>query len=101
MLNPEGPSDILGPRGVSFPKYGPMASHGDPIQVQTSRKQKLISMYPEMSNSNWIFAPLVRAWRGNTLIQRSVSNASINKPGGMGGPSSSGHTISFDFPAKK
>ena len=30
------------------------------------------------------FCSLVGAWRGDTLIQRSVSNASINKPGGMG-----------------
>ena len=46
-----------------------------------------------MSTSNWIFAPLVGAWRGDTLIQRSVSNASIYKPGGMGGLSSTRDTI--------
>ena len=88
-------------RGSIFPKYEPVASHGDPNQVQTSRRKKLISMYSEMSNSNWIFAPLVGAWRGDTLIQRSVSNASIYKPGGMGGLSSTRDTISYDFPAKK
>ena len=91
---------LPGARGFAVIEYGPVASHGDPNQVQTSRRKKLISMYSEMSISNWIFAPLVGAWRGDTLIQRSVSNASINKPGGMWGLSSTRDTISFDFPAK-
>ena len=99
-VNPTFRND-LEPPGVIFPKYEPMACHGDLIQVQFSNYNFCVNIYSEMSNLNWIFAPLVGAWRGDTLIQRSVSNASIYKPGGMGGLSSTRDTISYDFPAKK
>ena len=91
----------LEPCGVIFPKYEPVACHGDLIQVQISNYKLCVNIYTEMSTSNRIFAPLVGAWRGDTLIQRSVSNASINKPGGMGGLAFTRDTISFDFPVKK
>ena len=91
----------LGPCGVIFPKYEPVACHGDLIQVQIPKYKSRVNVYSEMSTSSWIFAPLVGAWREDTLIQRSVSNASIYKPGGMGGLSSTRDTISFDFPARK
>ena len=64
-------------------------------------KTQIQIMHSEMSNSNCIVASLVGTWRGDPLIQRSVSNASINKPGDMGGLSSTRDTIPFDIPATK
>ena len=38
-VNPIFKND-LGPRGAIFPKYEPVACHGDPIQVRTSRRKQ-------------------------------------------------------------
>ena len=52
-------NDNLEPRGFIFPKYQPVASHGDPIQAMFSEIAiPIFSMYSQMSNSN----PILIFW---------------------------------------
>ena len=69
----------LEPRGVIFPKYQPVASHGEPIQAPghpTFRPQ--FSVYAQKYKNKTGFLICWRVLRGGkTHIKRTTSNASI------------------------